>query len=413
MKAVVLAAGNGVRLRPVTETRPKPLIPVLCKPVLGWHLEWLSRLNIDEVVLVVNYMKEMIMEYVSRFHRGLRVRYVVQDPPLGTGDAVVKALDHLPYGEDVLIVYSDVFMKDASVYRELASIKEPVILGAVVDKPEHYGVLELENGRLKRIVEKPPQPPSPIANAGVYKLNTKDIDEHKNVGVSVRGEVEFTDIVSNIARVKQVNVYTLPKGWWIDIGRPWHILEANKMALEDLKRSIKGVVEEPVRITGEVYVGEGSTVHSFSSLEGPVYIDSNVEVGPNARVRPFSVICSGSKVGFSVEVKESVLFENVRASHLAYIGDSVVCENVNLGAGTITANLRFDEKPVKMMVKDRLEDTGRVKLGAVIGGYVKTGVNVSIMPGVKIGSYSWILPGAVVHRDVPSKTTYPEQPRRL
>jgi bifunctional UDP-N-acetylglucosamine pyrophosphorylase/glucosamine-1-phosphate N-acetyltransferase len=156
-----------------------------------------------------------------------------------------------------------------------------------------------------------------------------------------------------------------------------------------------------------VYIGEDSIIHSFSSLEGPVYIDSKVEVGPNARVRPFSVICNGSKIGFSVEVKESVLFENVKASHLAYIGDSVVCENVNLGAGTITANLRFDEKPVKMIVKDRLEDTGRVKLGAIIGGHVKTGVNVSIMPGVKIGSYSWILPGSVVHRDVPSKTVYP------
>jgi len=98
--------------------------------------------------------------------------------------------------------------------------------------------------------------------------------------------------------------------------------------------------------------------------------------------------------------------ENVHVAHLSYIGDSILCENVNFGAGTITANLRFDDKPVKMMIKDQLVSTGRRKLGAVVGGYVKTGINVSLMPGVKVGSYSWIAPGAVVYRDIPSKKFY-------
>jgi len=132
-----------------------------------------------------------------------------------------------------------------------------------------------------------------------------------------------------------------------------------------------------------------------------------VEIGPNAYIRPYSVICSGSKIGFSVEVKESVLFENVHAHHLAYIGDSVICENVNLGAGTVLANLRHDGATVKMTIKGIREDTDRRKLGAIIGAGVKTGINVSVMPGVKIGSNSWILPGVVVYRDIPSNTIYP------
>jgi bifunctional UDP-N-acetylglucosamine pyrophosphorylase/glucosamine-1-phosphate N-acetyltransferase len=114
-----------------------------------------------------------------------------------------------------------------------------------------------------------------------------------------------------------------------------------------------------------------------------------------------------------VEVKESVLFENVHAHHLSYIGDSVICENVNLGAGTVLANLRHDGKPVKIMIKGVLEDTGRRKLGAIIGANSKTGVNVSVNPGVKIGSNSWILPGTVLYRDVPSNTIYPPQAHNI
>ncbi|MEM4532271.1 MAG: nucleotidyl transferase, partial [Desulfurococcaceae archaeon] len=166
----------------------------------------------------------------------------------------------------------------------------------------------------------------------------------------------------------------------------------------------KSIVEENVTIKPPVYIGEGSIIRSGSYIEGPVYIDRGVEIGPNARIRPYSVICSGSRIGFSVEVKESIIMENVHISHLSYVGDSIVCENTNFGAGTITANLRFDEKTVSVNIKGRRVDSGRRKLGAIIGGYVKTGIHVSIMPGVKIGSYSWISPGAVVKHDIPSKS---------
>ena len=134
------------------------------------------------------------------------------------------------------------------------------------------------------------------------------------------------------------------------------------------------------------------------------YIGKDVEVGPNAYVRSYSVILDGSRIGFNVEVKESVIMEHTHISHQAYVGDSVVCEGVNLGAGTILANLRFDGKTVKVRIKGAVEDSGRRKLGAFIGGYVRTGVNVSVFPGVKIGAYSWIYPGVTVTDDVPPKS---------
>ena len=108
----------------------------------------------------------------------------------------------------------------------------------------------------------------------------------------------------------------------------------------------------------------------------------------------------GSRIGFSVEIKASVIFEKAKIPHLSYVGDSVVCEEINFGAGTLVANLRFDEQPVKVWVRGERISSGRVKLGAFIGGHVKTGINTSILPGVKIGAYSIIYPGVVVSKDV-------------
>ncbi|WP_440060191.1 bifunctional sugar-1-phosphate nucleotidylyltransferase/acetyltransferase [Thermogladius sp. 4427co] len=407
MKAIILAAGKGERLKPITETRPKPLIPVLCKPILAWQLEWLEQLPevIDEVIIIVGEMKEKVIEFVKSLKTRIPVRIVYQENQLGTGDAVLKGVEGLAPGEDVLIIYGDIYLVDPGLIRKVATVDGNSILGVEVDEPWKYGVLIVEGDLLVKIIEKPEGIRSGIVNAGVYKLRVSDILANKRIELSPRGEYELTDIVSKIAASSGVRVVRAPRGSWIDVGYPWHVIEANKMALSSIRGVvIEGEVEEPVYIRGDVYIGKGSTIKAFTYIEGPVYIGRNVRIGPSARIRPYSVICDGSVIGFSVEVKESVLFENVHASHLAYIGDSIICEEVNLGAGTITANLRFDEKNVKMKVKGQVVDTGRKKMGSVIGAWVRTGVNVSIMPGVKIGSYSWIYPGAVVREDVPPKT---------
>ncbi|MEM1803258.1 MAG: sugar phosphate nucleotidyltransferase [Desulfurococcaceae archaeon] len=408
MKAIILAAGEGVRLRPITETRPKSMIPVLCRPVLEWHVEALLRAGFEEIVVVVSYMKDFIVNYFeSKPHFRGKLKFVDQGKALGTGDAVVKASEALGPEEDVVITYADLYFEDWSIYGRMAELEGYYVVGSHVNDPRDYGVLYIKNSNLVKIVEKPEQPETTLVNVGVYKLNTRDIIENSNIPLSPRGEYELTDIVTRIASQKPVKVY-LYQGNWVDIGKPWHVIEANKLALKSIKHEVRGYIIEPVTIREPVFIGENSTVYPYTTILGPVYIDGNVEVGPSALIRPWSVICSGSKIGFSVEVKESVIFENVHASHLTYIGDSVVCEHVNLGAGTVLANLRFDRRNVKMRVKDKLEDTGRIKLGSIIGGYAQTGVNVSIMPGVKIGSCSWVLPGSVVYRDVPSNAKYPQ-----
>jgi UDP-N-acetylglucosamine diphosphorylase/glucosamine-1-phosphate N-acetyltransferase len=406
LKAVVLAAGEGTRLRPITETRPKALIPVLCKPLLQWHIEALLRV-VEEVIVVVGYMSDLVVEHLESSGLMSRsVRVVRQEKLLGTGDAVLVATRTLDPDDEVIITYSDVFLGDWRVLEEISRESGNIIVGVRVPNPRDYGVLYSDGGYLEYIAEKPEQPESDLVNAGLYKLRVKDILENSDVSLSPRGEVELTSIVNRVAARSPVRVYEY-SGKWIDVGKPWHVIEANKIALEGVTTTIKGRIEDPVYIKGGVVIEEGAEIKPFTVIEGPAYIGKGAVIGPHAYIRPWSVICQNSRIGFSVEVKESVIMENVHASHLSYIGDSVICEGVNLGAGTILANLRLDEKPIKMNIKGVREDTGRVKLGGIIGAHVKTGVNVSIMPGVKIGSYSWILPGTVVYRDVPSKTIYP------
>ena len=411
MKVVILAAGKGVRLRPITETRPKPLIPVLCKPLLLWHLDYLLTNSslFDEIIIVVNYLKEKIIDAVRKHPLHELIRFIEQGEELGTGDAVYKAIKDLDDNEEVLVIYSDLFIADKELYGKILRTEGNVVVGVVHENPSEYGVLIEENGLLKSIIEKPAMPPSNLVNAGIYKFRVGDLRPYlENLKPSVRGELEFTDALTNaVLNNTIIRILKLDGSKWIDIGLPWNILDANKMAFKYLVEGSKfnGVIESNVSIKGNnIVIEDGALIRSGTYIEGPVYIGSGAVIGPNARIRPYSVICNDSVVGFSVEVKESLIMEHVHVSHLSYVGDSIICEGVNFGAGTITANLRFDDKPVKVNIKDKRVSTGRRKFGAIIGGYVKTGINVSLMPGVKVGSYSWIAPGAVVYEDVPPRS---------
>ncbi len=409
MKAILLVAGKGERLRPITSTRPKPLIPILCKPLIYWHLDALAKTSIDEIIVVVSYMKEKIVKAVEEHELSRKITVVDQGRELGTGDAVAKALEAMDSDDDVLIIYGDLFLGDWSIYKDLMSLDGNFVVAVEHSNPRDYGVLIVERGRVKGIVEKPEEPPTNLVNAGIYKFDSRILKKYiSSLKPSPRGELEFTDVITSAAREGvDIKVYSIGKTEWIDIGTPWNLLEANKIALNKfLVNKIKGVVEDNVTIKGPVFIGENSVVKQFTSIEGPVYIDRDVVIGPSARIRPYTTICRKSRVGFSVEVKESILLEHVYVNHLSYVGDSIICENVNFGAGTITANLRFDEKEVKMTIKGKRVSSGRRKLGAIVGANARTGINVSIMPGVKIGVNSWIAPGAIVDRDVPDNVFY-------
>jgi bifunctional UDP-N-acetylglucosamine pyrophosphorylase/glucosamine-1-phosphate N-acetyltransferase len=193
--------------------------------------------------------------------------------------------------------------------------------------------------------------------------------------------------------------------FWSDIGLPWQLFEANIFLLDRIERTILGNVEENVHIFGKVHIGRNTNVKSGSYIQGPCFIGENTLIGPNAYIRPHTSVGDNCHIGLS-EVKNSIIFSNSNVPHFNYVGDSIICENVNLGAGTKTSNLRFDNKSVWVKIKGKRIDSGRRKLGAIIGPNVQTGINANIMCGKKIGENSVIGAQTLVTEDVPPNTLY-------
>ena len=407
MKAVVLAAGEGVRLQPVTLTRPKHLIKVGGKPILEHCLRVLKSCGVDEVVLVVHYMADVVRDYFGDGQSlGLKIEYVEQKEVLGTGNAVSIVEPFVE--DDFLLVYGDLLFTEEAVKKVvgLYEKEKPVVAMAVVpvENPEGYGIVEVgDEGNVKRLVEKPSREDasSNLANAGMYVFSKEIFAKVRETSTSVRGEWEVTDAISLLLREgKRVLAVEVSKEDWFDVGRPWDLLEANRWVLLRMDHKVWGIVEDGAHLVGAVTVAESAHVRSGAYVEGPVFIGEKSDVGPNCYVRPCTSIGEGVRVGNGCEIKNSLVMDGVHVGHLSYIGDSVIGEGCNLGAGTVTANLRLDDGSVKMRVKGVVVDSGRRKLGVVLGDGVKSGINALFMPGVKVGCNSWIGPNVVVSRDV-------------
>jgi UDP-N-acetylglucosamine diphosphorylase/glucosamine-1-phosphate N-acetyltransferase len=411
MKAVVLAAGEGVRLQPITATMPKHLIQVGGKPILEYCLDALKASGITEVVVVTHYMTDAIRQYFDDgAELGLKIAYVEQAEMVGTGNAVSVVE---PYVDgDFVLVYGDLLFAPeavADVVRLYEAEKPAAVMAVVpVEKPESYGIVELENEKMvKRIVEKPAagESPSNLANAGLYVFSEEIFGKIKQTKASIRGEWELTDALSLLIESgKTVLASKVSKADWIDIGRPWDLLEANSWALKRMEHEVYGAVEEGAHLVGPVTVAETARIRSGAYIEGPSFIGEGSDIGPNCYIRPCTSIGKNVRVGNACEVKNSIVMDGTHIGHLSYVGDSILCERCNLAAGTITANLRLDDGSVKMLVKGKVVDSGRRKLGAVLGADVKTGINALLMPGVKVGARSWIGANFTVHRDVPADT---------
>ena len=181
-------------------------------------------------------------------------------------------------------------------------------------------------------------------------------------------------------------------------------MEANERVLKGIVPKVEGTVEDGAHLAGPVSVGEGARIRSGAYVEGPVLIGAGSDVGPNCYLRPCTSLGRNVRVGNACEVKNSIIMEGTHIGHLSYVGDSVIGEECNLGAGTITANLRFDGLPVRVLVKNEVLDSGLRKLGAFFGDGVETGIGTMIMPGVKVGSHSSVGPGVVLTRDLEENT---------
>jgi len=410
MKAVILAAGKGTRLHPLTLTRPKHLVPVGGKPIIDHVITALKNAGINEIVFIVNYMAERLQHHLGDGTRcGMKFEYVIQKQLKGTADATSFAEPFVK--EDFLLTYGDwLTTSDAiNAVLKMHEKEKPVAAMAVVpvENPEHYGIVELENSFVKTIIEKPhrDEAATNLANAGIYVLSTKIFEAIKRTEQSPRGELEITDSLSFLLREgHKIAAVKFSSREMFDVGLVWDLFEANRWILEKTKTKKEGQIEEATHLMGLVTIKEGARIRSGTYIEGPVFIGKGSDIGPNCFIRHYTSIGQNVRIGNACEIKNSIIMDKTHIGHLSYIGDSIIGENCNFGAGTTIANYRLDGKSVKMKVKDEILDTGRRKLGVVLGDNVKTGINALFMPGVKVGNNCWVGPDVVVCRDVPPNT---------
>jgi len=406
MIGIVLAAGRGERLRPITLTRPKVMVELAGRPLLGYTLEALRAVGIKRAILVVNYMEEAIRAWLGDGKSlGLEVSYVRQPKLAGTADAISTAVEEVG-DEEALVIYGDLLITEealrAVVEEHSRHRPEATVAGVEVEEPSQFGMLKVEDGWLREIVEKPVgwEGP-PLANAGIYVLTPEALARMREGKPSPRGELEATTALQGMANEGDtVRVAEIRPEDWLDVGRPWDVLEANARALARMEPRVLGDVELGATLNGPVFVAEGARIRSGAYVEGPAYIGPGADIGPNCYIRPSTSIGRGARIGNACEIKNSLIMEGTHIGHLSYVGDSIIGAYCNLGAGTITANLRFDKANVRMVVKGERLDTGRRKLGVIMGDHVQTGVGVLTMPGVRIWPRCWIGPNIVVEKDI-------------
>ena len=394
MQAVVLAAGEGTRMRPLTETVPKPMLPVADRPLCAHTAAAAVAAGATELVVVVGYRADAVRSFFGDEYRGVPVSVAVQEKQRGTADAVRAARPHLdgPFA----VLNGDNLYEPADV--ESLFEAAPAIAAIEVDDPRNYGVVSTTSAgdRVTGIVEKPDDPPSDLANAGAYAFPESALED-LDVGESERGEYELTDVVARTIETTDVAPVTLSR--WLDVGRPWELLAANEWKIDDLERRIDGDVAAGAELRGSVVVEPGARIDSGVVVEGPAIVRSGAEVGPNAYLRGATLVGEGCHVGHGVEIKNSVLMEGADVPHLSYVGDSLLGPDVNLGAGTQVANLRHDGADVRQTVKGDRVTTGRRKYGVVVGPDAKTGINTSLAPGVVLSAGARTAPGESVTRD--------------
>ena len=331
MKGLILSGGKGTRLRPITYTRAKQLVPVANKPVLYYGLEALVAAGIRDIGIVVGDTQAEIREAVGDGSRwGARVTYIEQDAPRGLAHAVLISEAFIAGEPFVMYLGDNLLNRGIANLVEAFDRERPAaqILLAHVPDPQMFGVAELADGRVVRLVEKPTTPRSDLALVGVYMFGRHVFESVKQIQPSARGELEITDAIQHlIDRGLEVRPQIV-EGWWKDTGKLEDLLEANRLILDTLELSVAGTVDADSRIDGRVVVGPGAVIER-STVRGPAIIGAGARI-IQAYVGPFTAIGDRAEIR-ETEIEHSIVLEEARITNLANrIEDSLIGRNVTI-----------------------------------------------------------------------------------
>jgi UDP-N-acetylglucosamine diphosphorylase/glucosamine-1-phosphate N-acetyltransferase len=392
MKAVFLCGGIGKRMFPITED--KFLLKFMGKTLLRIQLEAAGKAGLTDFIIVCNKYNMEQIEKITGHISGSKIKLVMQKQPIGIADALLSAASFLD--EEIVIVNpNDVFTPAAYSGLLQAAKKKSAISYIVGYQTKNYfpgGYLVVNTaGELEHIVEKPKpgEQPSQLVNILVHlHTDSKKLLDYIERVKTTRDDVYECALDKLVTDGHKINVVPYDD-FWAPIKYPWHIFDVVRYFLDNSQPNIhrSASISPKATIEGRVILGEGVRVLENAVIKGPAYIGARSLIGNNVLVRDYSHIGADCVIGYGTEVKSSCIGDGCW-THSSYIGDSIAGKNCSFGAGTVLANFRFDEKSVPVNVGDEAIDTGRDKLGAIIGDNCKTGINASIMPGVKIGPNS-------------------------
>lgn len=334
MKGVLLTGGRGTRLRPITHTGPKQLVPVANKPVLQYAIEDFKEAGITEVGVVLgNLGREEIQEFLgdgSRF--GIDITYIVQGNPLGLAHAVGCAREFVD-GDDFVVYLGDNILNqgvtDLVESYELGEYAAGIALQEVPD-PTQFGVADTDaDGNVTRLVEKPDDPPGNLALIGMYVFSDVVFDAIEDLEPSWRGELEITDAIQSLLEEGYMIDSHTVGGWWKDTGKPTDILEANRLVLEESAGEIEGRVENDATVTGSVDVHPSAVVESGAVVRGPVSLAANVTIRDGTYVGPYTSIGPDSVIS-NAHVENTVIIGETEITTDNKIVDSLIGRGTNI-----------------------------------------------------------------------------------
>ncbi|PVX26730.1 MAG: hypothetical protein CW691_00475 [Candidatus Bathyarchaeum sp.] len=405
MQTIILAGGKGKRVFPLAANSPKPMFKLLGKPLIHHVIDTLKEAGLKDYVVVVGHRGEQIKDYLKDGSKlGVNIKYTVQKESLGMADALKTAED---LAEDNFFVVNADDMFEASLikqmHRQFKEGKAQIVLSSKpVKETWKFGIIRVEDEQVTDFVEKPAKgkEPSNLAVVGVYVLTKQIFDYYKKIPVS---DHQYEDAILQFIKDRNVVKAVSYGGFFAGYKYPWDLFAINKYLMDNKIK--QQTIEEGVQIAdratveGNVWIAKGAKVFDGAYIKGPCYIGENSVVGGNSLVRNYSSLGKGCVVGFATEIKHSLIGDDCWF-HMNYIGDSIISDNCLFGAGTITANYRFDENNIKVQIGENRVDSGTNKLGAIIGDSCKTGINACLEPGVKIGPQSMVGPNVDLQNDL-------------
>jgi glucose-1-phosphate thymidylyltransferase len=394
MKAVILAAGEGTRLRPLTISRPKVMLRVGERPILQYAIDALREVGIRDIVMVVGYQRERIQTYFedgSDF--GVDITYEIQRKQLGTGHALMAARDHL--GDEFVVVPGDNILDGAMINQLLENKSDVNVLVTESAQPRKYGVVELDEGRVTKIVEKPPRRISNLISTGIYHFSGKFLELlEREVGA---GRFDLSLAVQTAIEEGFDVRGTLTDGLWLDVVFPWDLLDLNSRVLPDAPVKKAGTIEEGVRISGPVSIGDGTVLRSGCYIKGPVTIGEGCEIGPSVVIYPTTSIGNNVTISPFTEVRNAVIMDNVSIGGQSYVSHSIIDEG-----STIHSHFVTSAEPKIMLMESELVQID--KIGTIVGENCEIGARVVVDAGRTVGAYCHIAAGNRIIKDIPDSS---------